>query len=90
MRIARHVRVTGRVQGVFFRAWTREQARRLGVAGWVRNCADGSVDAHVEGEADAVAEVIEAMRKGPAGAEVTRLDEREAEESGAQRFEIRH
>ncbi|HEU4522614.1 MAG TPA: acylphosphatase, partial [Thermoanaerobaculia bacterium] len=40
-KVARHVEVTGRVQGVFFRAWTQEQAQRLGVSGWVRNCPDG-------------------------------------------------
>ena len=47
---ARHVLVTGRVQGVFFRAWTDEQAQRLHVNGWVRNCPDGSVEVHLEGE----------------------------------------
>jgi len=49
MAAARHVQVTGRVQGVFFRGWTQEQAERLGVNGWVRNCPDGSVEAHLEG-----------------------------------------
>ena len=49
-KVARHVRIYGRVQGVFFRAWTREEAERLGVTGWVRNCPDGRVEAHVEGD----------------------------------------
>ena len=44
MIIARHVDVSGRVQGVFFRAWTEEQAERLKVRGWIRNCPDGSVE----------------------------------------------
>ena len=54
MTIARHISVTGRVQGVFFRSWTREQADALEVTGWVRNCPDGRVDAHLEGEEAAV------------------------------------
>ena len=53
--VARHVRVTGRVQGVFFRAWAQGQARELGVSGWIRNCPDGSVEAHLGGEEDCVA-----------------------------------
>ena len=52
--IARHVRVTGRVQGVFFRAWAQGEARELGVSGWIRNLRDGAVEAHLEGEEAAV------------------------------------
>jgi acylphosphatase len=48
--LAKHVRVTGRVQGVFYRAWAQGQARELGVSGWIRNCPDGSVEAHLGGE----------------------------------------
>ena len=58
-RVARSVRVQGQVQGVFFRAWTKEQADELGVTGWVRNCRDGSVEALVYGDEDAVATIIE-------------------------------
>ena len=61
--VARHVRVTGRVQGVFYRAWTREQAHALGVHGWVRNCPDGSVEAHAEGDEQAVEELVVRMSK---------------------------
>ena len=57
--IARHVTVTGRVQGVFFRAWTRERADALGVVGWVRNCPDGHVEVHIEGQADAVDQMLD-------------------------------
>ena len=90
MRIARHVRVTGQVQGVFFRAWTREQAERLGVAGWVRNCADGSVEAHLEGNEDAVQRLVGALREGPSGASVEKLDVDDAALSDAASFEVRH
>lgn len=68
--IARHVRVTGRVQGVFFRAWIQKQAEALGVTGWVRNCPDGRVEAHVEGEESAVGQMIGHLRKGPPSARV--------------------
>lgn len=87
--IARHVRVTGRVQGVFFRAWTRDEARSLGVAGWVRNCADGSVEAHVEGEEGAVVKLVDRMASGPANARVEELSWDEAEPSGLSGFELR-
>jgi acylphosphatase len=89
-RIARHVRVAGRVQGVFFRAWTREQAERVGVSGWVRNRADGSVEAHIEGAEDRVAQLIELMRGGPSGARVDDLDVRDAEPEKHGGFAVRH
>ena len=68
--IARHISVTGRVQGVFFRGWMQEQANELAVTGWVRNCPDGRVDAHIEGEDAAVQQLIERVRKGPPAARV--------------------
>jgi acylphosphatase len=68
--VARHVSITGRVQGVFFRAWLREQANALGVTGWVRNCPDGRVDTHIEGEEAAVERLIERLHKGPPSAQV--------------------
>lgn len=88
--IARRVRLTGRVQGVFFRAWAREQARMLGVSGWVRNCADGSVEAQLEGDADGVEELIEALREGPPDAFVDELEIEEADSEGLSSFELRH
>ncbi|MFL0410776.1 acylphosphatase [Microbacterium paludicola] len=84
-----HVIVRGRVQGVGFRFETRAQARRLGVAGWVRNLADGSVEALVEGEAAAVDALLAWMEHGPTGAAVTSLDTSPAEPTGASGFEIR-
>ncbi|MCC5976619.1 MAG: acylphosphatase [Salinarimonas sp.] len=68
--IARHVHVTGRVQGVWFRAWTREQALVHGVSGWVRNLSDGSVEAVVAGSEEAVEAVIAVLHDGPPAAKV--------------------
>ena len=72
-------RITGRVQGVSFRAWTQGRARDLGVEGWVRNEPDGSVTALIGGPATRVAEMIEALHIGPrwanvAGVETTPAD----------------
>ncbi len=62
--IRRRLVVTGRVQGVFFRDWTVEQARGLGLDGWVRNRADGSVEALVAGAPEMVAAMIDRVRQG--------------------------
>lgn len=62
--VARRLVVTGRVQGVFFRASTRDRARDAGVAGWVRNRPDGAVEAHLEGPSDAVEAVETWVREG--------------------------
>ena len=87
---ARHVRVYGQVQGVFYRAWTQEQAEDLGVRGWVRNCPDGRVEAHVEGEQAAVDEMIERMRRGPAHAKVEDLRTWDADICDFEDFDVRH
>ena len=89
MLVARRVRVTGRVQGVWFRAWTKEQATGLGIAGWVRNCDDGAVEAHIEGEQGAVEQLVERMRRGPLGARVDNLHFREDPPEGLPKFSIR-
>ncbi|MFQ5565891.1 MAG: acylphosphatase [Paracoccaceae bacterium] len=68
--IAVAVRVTGRVQGVWFRGWAREQARRLGLTGWVRNQPDGSVAALFVGQGTAVAEMLALCHQGPPPARV--------------------
>ena len=89
MIIARDVSVSGRVQGVFFRGWTQEQADRLGVTGWVRNCPDGSVEAHLEGEEGTVNWLVDLIGDGPASARVANVRVREAEVEGLEGFEIR-
>jgi acylphosphatase len=65
-----HVRVRGRVQGVFFRVETRDRARSLGVSGWVRNAPGGEVEAVFEGDPARVESMIEWCNRGPAGAGV--------------------
>ena len=68
--VRKRVFVSGRVQGVFFRYSTLEEAKRLGVKGWVRNRLDGRVEALVEGDEEAVERLISWMRVGPPGAVV--------------------
>ena len=87
---ARRVRVTGRVQGVFFRVWTAEEARTLGLSGWVRNCSDRSVEAHVEGGADQIDEMLDLLREGPPDARVDKVESSVADPEGHRGFEIRH
>ena len=88
--IARLVEVNGQVQGVFFRAWAREQARELGIAGWIRNCPDGHVEAHVEGAETAVDQMIERMRRGPPAAKVEDLRTSPTKPGDFGGFEIRN
>ena len=66
--------VRGDVQGVGFRAATAHEARRAGVAGWVRNLHDGSVEVDVEGQTDAVDQLIKWLRRGPSLARVTAVE----------------
>lgn len=67
--------VHGRVQGVGFRWFVREAARRRGVAGWVRNCADGSVELEASGTEPSLRELIAVIREGPPGARVDEVRE---------------
>ena len=78
--------ITGRVQGVGYRAWAMDTAQRLGLRGWVRNRADGSVEALVMGDEDAVAVMIEACRDGPYAAKVTEVAISEAEDDDSAGF----
>ncbi len=72
--IARQLRIHGRVQGVYYRASMVEEAQRQGAAGWVRNRADGTVEALVQGAPDVVNALTEWARRGPAQARVDRVD----------------
>jgi len=69
-----HVYVSGRVQGVFFRSETQDEALRRNVTGWVRNLPDGRVEAVFEGEKEAVEKLIEFCKRGPPGARVTKVE----------------
>jgi acylphosphatase len=86
---AARLRITGRVQGVGYRAWAMQTARRLGLRGWVRNRSDGSVEALVTGEEDAVTRMIEACREGPLGARVSDVAVSDTEDDGSVGFTAR-
>ena len=80
--------VRGSVQGVFFRAETRDRARSLGLAGSVRNARDGSVEAAFEGDDERVESMIEWCRRGPAGATVAKVEVAWVEPEGEEDFSI--
>jgi acylphosphatase len=73
-----HLRIHGRVQGVWYRESMRREAERLGVAGWVRNAPDGSVEAVIQGPDEAVDALVEWAHGGPPQARVGRIDLSEA------------
>lgn len=86
-----HLEIYGRVQGVFYRANTERQAKRLGLTGWVRNRLDGSVEAVAEGETDAVETLIAWCRQGPPRSQVDRLEIEKNDPTGEFKdFEIRY
>ena len=86
--MARQLRISGRVQGVGFRYSMAEEAERLGVTGWVRNRGDGTVEAVLDGDPDALEGIIAWARQGPRGAQVTGVQVTEVAEN-FQRFEMR-
>ncbi len=77
-----HLQIKGYVQGVFFRAGTRDVADRLGLTGWVSNLPDGSVEAVFEGPEDMLKQAVQWCYKGPPGANVTKVDEKWLEYTG--------
>jgi acylphosphatase len=88
-RVARRVVVHGTVQGVFFRDSTRRKAQSRGVAGWVTNRGDGAVEAHFEGDPEAVDAMVAFAREGPRGAQVDHADVDDVAVEGLEGFEIR-
>ena len=89
MTIARRVVVHGRVQGVFFRESARRRARRAGVAAWVQNNDDGSVEAWFEGEPDDVEVMLHFAETGPSGAYVDKVDVEDVEPQDLRGFDVR-
>jgi len=87
--VARHLMILGRVQGVFYRNWTVETARSLGLTGWVRNRMDGSVEALVQGEADMVDRFATLAQHGPPSAKVARIDATDVPAEALNGFEKR-
>ena len=89
MRVTRRLIIHGRVQGVWYRGWTVDEARVLGLAGWVRNRRDGSVEMLVEGEQEAVAAMIERCHVGPPAARVDRIEVADSDENVPPGFDAR-
>lgn len=81
--------IEGRVQGVWYRAWTQKTAAALGLSGWVRNLPDGRVEALFQGPAGRVREMINACRSGPPAARVDGIEEHPADPPGGDGFTVR-
>ncbi len=86
--VAVHMVVHGRVQGVFFRASTQKKAEELGLAGWVKNRPDGTVEIHAEGQQETLEKLIEWCRQGPALASVSSIDLDWINAGGMESFDI--
>ena len=87
--IAKHLRLSGRVQGVGFRDWLVLTANDVGLAGWVRNRLDGTVEALIAGNEEAVEKCIRACRSGPRLAAVDDIEERVADPPETRGFIVR-
>lgn len=87
--VRRHVTVKGEVQGVYFRETARRKATEAGVAGWVANCSDGSVEAVFEGPSEAVEQLVEFCREGPTAATVEHVDVKDEPSEGVTGFDVR-
>lgn len=86
-----HIWISGRVQGIFFRANTRRKAMNLNIKGWVKNLEDGRVEVVIEGSNADVKKMLEFLKKGPFGAKVTKFDIKEEKyKKEFEFFEIKH
>jgi len=86
-----HVAISGRVQGVWFRASTKQKAEQLGLTGWVRNTAEGNVEAIFEGEEDLIKEMVDWCHRGPSSAQVKHVKVKNQElTNGFEGFSIRY
>lgn len=73
-KVRKHLYISGRVQGVTFRAWTKRNAKKLGLSGWVRNLKDGRVEVVLEGEKNKVSRLLDLLADGPLLADVEKLE----------------
>ncbi|WP_295516118.1 acylphosphatase [uncultured Pseudomonas sp.] len=87
--LARRALISGRVQGVYYRESTRQEAQRLGVSGWVRNLADGRVECHLEGSVEALTPMELWLWQGPTAAQVTGVLLEEVSCEGLTDFQVR-
>jgi acylphosphatase len=88
--ISVHVRVSGRVQGVYYRSFTQDKAKELGIKGWVRNIPGGGVEAVLEGERQKVGELLRLMKSGPVGSMILGMEFSELESKGYEDFQIEY
>ena len=79
MKVTRHLRITGRVQGVGYRYALKSEAQAHGIHGWVRNCRDGTVEAVVQGDAQAVEQILAWAKRGPPAARVAEINAQPAQ-----------
>jgi acylphosphatase len=80
----KHIRISGRVQGVGFRYFTYKKAQEYGITGWVKNCKDGSVEVLIAGEGPSIEKMMIAIRNGPSMAHVDRITELDSEIKSAE------
>ena len=91
MKIQAHVLISGRVQGVWFRASTKQKAEQLGIKGWVRNTSDGCVEAVFEGQEELVREIVEWCYHGPPMAKVSNVEVKTQESKDSfDRFSVKY
>ncbi|WP_215143699.1 acylphosphatase [Exiguobacterium qingdaonense] len=90
MKVAKHLIVSGRVQGVGFRYFSQETAQQIGIKGWVRNQSDGTVELHVEGSEKDIDTFKQALKDGNRFVGVDRIEEGEAEDQAFRSFDIRY
>ncbi|MHA1559374.1 MAG: acylphosphatase [Alphaproteobacteria bacterium] len=81
--------IRGRVQGVGYRYWLRQEAKRRNVNGWVRNLRDGTVEAYFAGDSRRVADILAVCRRGPAEAQIDGIDVSETADEGGSGFRVR-
>jgi acylphosphatase len=85
-----HVVIYGKVQGIYFRAYTQAEGNRLGVKGWVKNRSDGAVEVAVEGESEKVDQMLAWLKVGSPGAQIAKVEVREERPVGETQFNIRY